>query len=209
MPGGRGRGVALLCDLDGTLVDSTRVVEEVFDWWARERGLDPAVVAEVPHGVPSAVIVAGLAPELDPEAEAALIDARGAAHPAGASARPGARELLTGPWPVAVVTSNTLAPARARLAAAGLPEPRVLVTPERVTRGKPDPEPYVLAARELGVDPARCVVVEDAPAGVAAGRAAGAIVVGVLFTHSAAQLADADVLVADLREVPALLEEPG
>ncbi|MDP9345006.1 MAG: HAD-IA family hydrolase [Actinomycetota bacterium] len=111
-------------------------------------------------------------------------------HVAGVRALPGAEELLGpgGPRPLAVVTSGTLPLATARLRAAGLEVPGVLVTPERVRRGKPDPEPYLLGARDLGVDPADCVVLEDAPAGVAAGRAAGMHVVGITTTLAPGQL---------------------
>jgi sugar-phosphatase len=74
------------------------------------------------------------------------------------------------------------------LRAAGLPVPQVLVTPERLSLGKPDPEGYLLAARELGAAPGDCVVFEDAPAGIQAGRAAGMHVVGITTTHDPAEL---------------------
>ena len=99
---------------------------------------------------------------------------------------------------VAVVTSCTVPLLTARMAAAGLRRPAVVVTPERVAAGKPDPEGYLLAAAELGADPAACVVLEDAPAGIEAGRRAGMHVVGVLTTHEAGELAGADELVADV-----------
>jgi mannitol-1-/sugar-/sorbitol-6-phosphatase len=103
---------------------------------------------------------------------------------------PGAAELLGGGVgvPVAVVTSCPDALARVRLSAVDLPVPEVMVTSDRVSAGKPDPEGYRLAASELGVDPAECVVFEDAPAGIAAGRAAGAVVVGITTTHPADEL---------------------
>ena len=84
---------------------------------------------------------------------------------------------------VAIATSCALPLARARLAAAGLAAPAVLVTADQVARGKPAPDPYLLAAERLGVDPADCLVLEDAPAGVAAGRAAGMTVWAVATTH--------------------------
>lgn len=96
----------------------------------------------------------------------------------------------------AVVTSGTRATARHRLAAVGVPEPEVLVTADDVTVGKPDPTPYLAAAAALGVAATRCVVVEDAPAGIAAGRAAGATVIAVATSHPSADLADAHVVVA-------------
>lgn len=197
---------ALLCDLDGTLIDSARSVLDAFRAWAVDRGLDPeAVLAAFRHGVPSADLVAEMAPHLDPAAEAADLDHRQAVDTRGVVGLDGARELFGGPRPVAVVTSCTDELARARLAAGGLAVPEVLVTPERLTRGKPDPEGYLLAARELGAAPERCVVLEDAPAGVAAGRAAGMPVIGVLTTHTRAELAGATAFVAGPHEVPGVL----
>ena len=105
-----------------------------------------------------------------------------------------------GPDRIAVVTSCTGDLARARLAAAGLEPPAVLVTADRLRRGKPDPEGYLLAARELGADPAGCVVLEDAPAGIEAGRAAGMRVVGVLTTHAPEALSAADERVATVAD---------
>ena len=105
-----------------------------------------------------------------------------------------------GPDRIAVVTSCTRDLARARLTAAGLEPPAVLVTADRLRRGKPDPEGYLLAARELGADPAGCVVLEDAPAGVEAGRAARMRVVGVLTTYAPEALAAADERVATVAD---------
>ncbi|HEY2636643.1 MAG TPA: HAD-IA family hydrolase [Solirubrobacteraceae bacterium] len=208
MSGGRGPALALLCDLDGTLIDSERSVLDAFRSWGRDRGLDPdAVLATFRHGVPSADLVADMAPHLDPAAEAAELDRRQAEDTRGVVGLAGARELLAGPWPAAVVTSCTLELARARLTAGGLAAPDVLVTPERISRGKPDPEGFLLAARELDVAPERCVVLEDAPAGVAAGRAAGMRVFAVLTTHTRAELPDATGYVDDLFEVPEMLRE--
>ena len=90
--------------------------------------------------------------------------------------------------------------AEARLRAAGIDPPAALVTADDVRRGKPDPEPYLLGAARLGVEPARCLVIEDAPAGLAAGRAAGMQTVGVATTHEAADL-DADLVVAGLQDL--------
>ena len=103
----------------------------------------------------------------------------------------------------AVVTSATRRLAEARLDAVGI-LPKTMVTADDITRGKPDPEPYLLAARELGVDPAGCVVFEDAPAGLAAGRAAGMTTVALTTTHQAHEL-DADLVVKDLSALSALV----
>nr|MDQ3350211.1 HAD-IA family hydrolase [Acidobacteriota bacterium] len=101
----------------------------------------------------------------------------------------------------AVVTSAGHELARTRLATVGLPVPRVLVGADDVARGKPAPDGYLRAADALGVPPARCVVLEDTPVGAEAGRAAGAIVIGLRTTFPAVD--GCDFLVADLRAVRA------
>ena len=113
-------------------------------------------------------------------------------------ALPGAREAVAGlprnRW--AVVTSGNRRLALARLAAAGLTAP-ALVTADDVARGKPDPEPYLLGARRLGVEPGRCLVVEDAPSGLQAAQAAGMGTVAVTTTHRAEEL-HADAVIGAL-----------
>ncbi|GAA3241283.1 hypothetical protein GCM10020256_64150 [Streptomyces thermocoprophilus] len=122
---------------------------------------------------------------------------------------PGTRALLDAlpPERWAVVTSATRRLAEARLDAVGI-LPKTLVAADDITRGKPDPEPYLLAARRLGADPARCVVFEDAPAGLAAGRAAGMTTVALATTHPAHEL-DADLVVDDLSALSALVTDTG
>jgi len=152
------RDFALLSDLDGTLIDSKASVVRAFKWWAELRGLDPAVVDRLPHGRTSTDAAAELAPDLDAEAEGKLLDERQRLDTGGVVALVGAREVLERYEPLAVVTSCPEPLARARLTAARLPTPRVLVTPELWARGKPDPEPYLIAGARLGVTPDRCLV---------------------------------------------------
>jgi sugar-phosphatase len=180
--------IAILSDLDGVLVDSHASIMRAWRWWGAEHGVEAQAIEGVQHGRPSGEVIAALAPGLDAAAESVAIDLRQAGDTDGVIALPGAHELLTGSEPVAIVTSCTVPLATARLHAAGLPVPAVLVTPERLGRGKPDPEGYLLAARELGAAPAACVVLEDAPAGIEAGRAAGMHVVGITTTHEPADL---------------------
>ncbi|NAZ82473.1 HAD-IA family hydrolase [Kineococcus sp. R8] len=195
------RAEAVLFDCDGVLVDSDASVTAAWSRWSRDEGLDPvAVVAQV-HGRRAADTVAALVAARGRAAALERIDRYELEAAAEVTAVPGAAELTAalpaGRW--AVVTSGTRALATARLAAAGLPAPAVVVTADDVRVGKPDPEGYRLAARLLGVEPGRCVVVEDAASGVAAARAAGvAAVVGV---GKRALATDADVVVRDLREV--------
>ncbi|GAB3209076.1 HAD-IA family hydrolase [Marinactinospora thermotolerans] len=193
---------ALLFDMDGTLIDSTPAAVRCWLRWAEEWGVSPRRLAEVHmHGRPAADIVAELVEPGRVAAAVARIDELEIAETDGLVMLPGTAELLESlpreRW--AVVTSATRALAEARLKAVGIEAPLV-VTADDITRGKPDPEPFVVGARSLGVAASRCVVFEDAPVGVAAGRAAGARVVAVTTTHGARELA-ADVVVADLSAV--------
>jgi sugar-phosphatase len=197
----------LLCDLDGVLVDSTQAIARVYRAWARQHGLDEALVLATAQGRPSREVVRVCAPSLDVAAQSAAIDAAHTADQDGVVAIVGAFELLadTPPGRLAVVTSCSTALARARFAAAGLVAPRVCITEEQVAFGKPDPEGYLRAASALGVvDPATCVVLEDAPAGVAAGLAAGMHVIALLTSHSADELGGAHAFAEDLAGVPAI-----
>jgi sugar-phosphatase len=178
----------ILSDLDGVLVDSHASIMRAWRGWGAAHGVAGEAIESVQQGRPSGEVIAALAPDVDAAAEARAIDLRQARDVEGVIALPGARELLAGSDPVAIVTSCTIPLATARLRAVGLPVPQVLVTPERLSLGKPDPEGYLLAAREVGAAPADCVVFEDAPAGIQAGRAAGMHVVGITTTHDPAEL---------------------
>ncbi|MGV9277909.1 HAD-IA family hydrolase [Streptomyces griseosporeus] len=203
---------ALLFDNDGTLVSSLASVQRCWTEWAREYGITPEEFARVPlHGRPAAEIVADLLPaEVVPEAVARVEQLEVEDVPGGGvELLPGTRAFLDAlpaeRW--AVVTSATRRLAEARLDAVGI-LPKTLIAADDITRGKPDPEPYLLAARRLGADPARCVVFEDAPAGLAAGRAAGMTTVALATTHPAHEL-DADLVVDDLSALSALVTDTG
>ncbi|MFF5257480.1 HAD-IA family hydrolase [Actinomadura viridis] len=207
---------AVLFDVDGTLVDSTPLVERAARRWAREYGVDADAYLSVAHGRRTSDAIAGFLPPERVREATERLDALEAAGVDGVSALPGARALLAAmnglPW--AMVTSMDPAQLRARTEAAGVPLPPVVVTASDVPAGKPDPAGYLLAARRLGVDPRECVVVEDAPAGVRAGRAAGATVVAVTTSHDAAELAGADLILPGLAPVSAVpgglrIEVPG
>jgi len=194
---------AFLFDLDGVLVDSRAVVERVCRLWAQRHGLDPEQVLRIAHGRRSRDTVRTAAPHLDADREAAWIDAVELGDVAGLSAVAGAGALLaalpTASW--AVVTSCGRPLAERRLTAVGLPIPTVVVTSEEVAHGKPAPDGYQLGAKRLGQDPATCVVFEDAPAGIAAGRAAGARVIGLTTMLAAADLAGADATTPDFTAI--------
>jgi mannitol-1-/sugar-/sorbitol-6-phosphatase len=190
---------AFLVDLDGVLVDSLAAATRSWTWWASRHHLDPGPFIRA-HGRPSREAIAELAPELDADAEAALVEEREISDTDSVVALPGAAALLAAARPVAIVTSGGRRLAEARLRAAGLQRPEVLVSVDSVSCGKPNPEPYLFAAQRLGVSPDRCIVFEDAPAGVAAGKAAGMCVVALTTTVSAGDLAGADHVVANLAE---------
>jgi len=172
---------AVLFDLDGVLVDSTDLIEDELRRWAGEHGLDPQRVVDLSPGRTNLELVAEVAPHLDAQAEERLMLEQEVRSAAGVRACPGALALVSRlpeqAW--AVVTSGNRAVAEARLRAAGLPVPRVLVSADDVSAGKPDPEGYLSAARQLRVAPEACVVVEDAVAGLRAAAAAGVRAVAV------------------------------
>ncbi|UFQ14579.1 MULTISPECIES: HAD family hydrolase [Streptomyces] len=196
---------ALLFDNDGTLVSSLESVYRCWTRWAREYGITAEEFARVElHGRPAAEIAADLLPPEQVAGAVARIEELEVSDVAGGvRLLPGTRELLESlpadRW--AVVTSATRVLAEARLAEVGI-RPGLLIAADDITRGKPDPEPYLLAAEKLGAAPARCVVFEDAPAGLQAGRAAGMTTVALATTHAAAELS-ADVVVKDLSAVSA------
>ena len=175
------RAEALLLDMDGTLVHSTTEVETVWRLWCQGHRLDPAPVLAMCHGVRSREVIRALAPQLDLAREVALLDELEIQHAGVAEPIAGARTLLAALPPArwALVTSASQRVARHRLASAGLPLPKLLIGAEEVERGKPDPEPYLLAARRLGLAPADCLVFEDAPAGIRSALQAGCQVVQI------------------------------
>jgi sugar-phosphatase len=199
--------LVLLSDLDGVLVDSSASVDRVWRRWAKEQGVPWPELEAVLHGTPSRRTVARFAPHLDVARESERLDRVQSEDLDGVAALPGASALLAGDYAAqfAIVTSCNDRLARARLGAARLPMPPVTITSDMVEHGKPDPEAYLLGAERMGADPSECVVLEDAPAGVAAGRAAGMRVVALTTTHEAGELREADDVIADLRALPSVL----
>jgi mannitol-1-/sugar-/sorbitol-6-phosphatase len=192
---------AVVFDNDGVLVDSLASVDRAWRQWAIELGLDPEAVMPMVHGRPSRETVAALvAPELR-ERAIRRIDDLEIDDAADVTALPGAASLLAslpaGRW--AIVTSASEALFAARLAAAGLPRPPVVVTADHVTRGKPDPEGYLAAVRRLGVPPGRAAVFEDSRSGIEAALAAG--VGSVIRVGTGGPEPGEAAVVADLRTV--------
>jgi len=196
---------AFLFDLDGVLIDSTPAVHRVWAQWAMEHGLDPDAVVAHAHGRPSLSTVRRFLPDADHELENRTVERREIEDVEGIVVLPGAAELLTSlpPQRWTIATSCTRRLAEVRLRAAGLPIPQCIVTSTDVTRGKPDPESFLKAAAKLGFRASECVVCEDAPAGVVAGKAAGARVVALRTTFPEAELcaAGADFVVNSCADI--------
>lgn len=195
----------ILFDMDGILISSIGTVVRTWTNWALMRGLDPKRTMEFAHGRRAIETITTLCPDLDGEAELKMIEDIEIADNDGLQVLPGVPELLRSlpreRW--TVVTSATERLARARLAAGGVPLPEQLVTADRVTRGKPHPEPFLAGAALLGFAPQQCVVFEDSASGTLAGREAGCTVIATTFSHPVESLEAAHYLVKDLTGVSA------
>lgn len=195
---------AAVFDVDGTLVNSLDSITRAWTAWAQEFGVDLTSLQNY-HGLPSRDIVARLVPEELAFDAWRRVDALEVAEAHDIPAYPGAKELLgsIAPERVAIATSGTRAVEAERLRAAGITPPRVFVTVDDISNGKPDPEIFQIAALGLGVEPTDCVVFEDSVAGVQAAKAAGCACVAVLTTTSREELetAGADIVVASLADV--------
>jgi len=194
-----------LFDLDGTLVDSLPVVERSWCHWADRHGIDHQDVLNFIHGKQAITSLRHFLPgrsEDEIQSEFTYLEQIEAADTDGIVALPGAIELLQHlneahiPW--AIVTSGSVPVAHARHKAAGLPLPEVFVTAERVKRGKPEPDAFLLGAELLGLHPADCVVVEDAAAGVLAGLNAGSHVIAVNVPTGSPRLDEVDFVISSL-----------
>lgn len=201
---------ALLFDMDGVLIDSTPAVARVWHKWAIERGFNPEEIVSRARGRPSLTTVREYLPGADHEAENREVERREIEDLEGMVPLPGSLNLLaslpTDRW--TIVTSCTRPLAEVRLRAAGLPIPKRMITSNDITHGKPHPEPYLKAATLLGFPPTKCIVIEDAPAGIQAGKAAGARVIAFTTTAQSSELrqAGADWILnncADIRVIDA------
>ncbi len=203
---------ALLFDMDGTILNSIAVANRVWTAWAERHGIDPAEVRAVMHGVQAAETVRRFAkPGMDPAHEAALITAAEIEDVDGVVEIAGARHFLgqiaDARW--AVVTSAPRALALRRMAAAGLPLPRVMISAEDIPNGKPAPDCFLAAAEALGVGIEDCLVWEDAPAGIVAAEAAGAAAILVVSAAHASPLSTPHRTVRDYRGLAAAVQADG
>lgn len=201
----------LLFDMDGVLVSSIGSVVRCWRIWAKKYDVPNAETYEVPHGMRAIDIIRTLRPDIDPLQGLREIEDLEIADTSDLRVLPGAKELLESlpPERWAIVTSATRRLMLGRLEVAGLPAPERIISADDVERGKPDPEPYRRGADLLGCRPEECVVVEDAPSGVGAGKAAGSQVLGVVGTHTLAQLHQADWVVQSLEGVVATAHDGG
>lgn len=195
----------VLFDMDGILVSSMGSVERSWTKWALMRGIDPEHACRVAHGVRAIETVAKLRPDLDPNAELALIEQIEIDDIEGLSVLPGVHALLRAlpaeRW--TVVTSATPRLARVRMELCGITPPEKFISSDDVQQGKPNPAPYLAGARRLGYAAEECVVFEDAESGTKAGRAAGCTVVATSFSHPIETLGAAHYLIETLEQVNA------
>ena len=205
---------ALIFDMDGVVIDSGEVYAKHWRDWGAEHGYDyDRDIAPVHPGRPPAETVRVVAPGLDAELEARRFNETLDADDAGddVAAMAGAVELLTSlprdRWTIATSAARGIAPLW--LTGAGLPVPDALVTADDIDHGKPAPDPYLRAAALLGMDPARCLVVEDAPAGVQAAKSAGATVLALRTTHGPEDLGLADHHTLGLHTIAVRPEDEG
>lgn len=204
------RSQAMLFDMDGVLVNSTDAVARVWKKWAVARGFDPEKVVRAAHGRPSIDTVRDFLPNADSNAENLEVERQEIEDLEGVVAMPGAvalvKSLPTGRW--TVVTSATRPLAEVRLRAAEIPLLPALITAGDIQHGKPHPEPYEKAAARLGYPASECVVVEDAPAGIRAGKAAGARVIAFPTTSDrpALERAGADWIVRNCADIAATFD---
>lgn len=202
---------AIIFDLDGVLVNSNPIAERHWTAWAALHGLDAEKILSIHHGQPTIQTIRAVAPHLDAATEAAKKEKEEADDIDGLTRCPGALALIDvlpdSRW--AIATSGTRRTARKRLGVVGLPEPAVFVTADDVKQGKPAPDPYLQAIDGLGLEPMDCLVIEDAPAGITAAKAAGAQVIGITSTNPKEKLLEADWVVDSLQDLALLLGKDG
>ena len=201
----------ILFDMDGVLISSTGADERCWLQWAKHHNMEGAFLIESTHGRRGIDTLRALRPDLDPAVELRRLEDYDAEDYSGLIILPGVEKLLaslpTNRW--TIVTSATTRLLEGRLNHAGLPIPKVLVPAEKVANGKPHPEPYLTGAKLLGLAPADCLVIEDSPAGVASGKAAGSPTLAVLSSHTREQLPGADWYIASLEQVTAAPQSNG
>ncbi|MBL0798731.1 HAD family hydrolase [Pseudomonas sp. B7] len=202
---------AFLFDMDGTVLNSIAAAERIWSAWAVRHGVNVETFLPTIHGVRAIDTIARLnLPGVDAEAQAAFITKAEIEDVEGIVEIPGAaaflKSLPADRW--AMVTSAPRDLALRRMGAAGIPEPAVMITAEDVTAGKPDPAGYRLAARRLGLEPADCLIFEDATVGIQAAEAAGAPLMIITTTHQH-PLETAHATIASYRDIALSIDSDG
>jgi mannitol-1-/sugar-/sorbitol-6-phosphatase len=201
----------ILFDMDGVLISSTGADERCWLLWAKHHNMEGAFSLQSTHGRRGIDTLRAVRPDLDSAIELRRLEDYDAADYSGLIVLPGVPQLLASlpPDRWTIVTSATVRLLQGRLGHANLPIPATIVSAEKVVNGKPHPEPYLTGAKLLGLAPADCLVIEDSPAGVASGKAAGCKVLAVLSSHAQAELKGADWFVASLEQVSARVQPDG
>lgn len=194
---------AILFDLDGVLVDSTLVIKRHWQKWADKHCLELKNIMEIAHGRTTVDTIQIIRPDLDAKLETENIIKEEAIDTNGLFEINGAYNLLSqlpsDAW--AIATAGTKITALTRLEYCNLPTPNILVTADDIKKGKPNPEPYLLAAKLLNINPENCIVIEDAPAGIEAAHAANIDVIAVASTHQTSDLNKADYIIKKLTDI--------
>ncbi|MCY4233762.1 MAG: HAD-IA family hydrolase [Bacteroidetes bacterium] len=196
---------AILFDLDGVLLDSNHIYEAHWELWANQRGISYSHILEVHHGRPVTETIQIVAPHLNPveEAETYRDELLSSNHLKQVCPFDGVSSILyklpIDRW--AIATSAPRSSAIEMLKHSKLPMPKVFVSGDDIAIGKPAPYPYLRAAWGLNHQIDRCVVIEDAPAGIQSGRSAGAHVIAVQTTNSAHSLNEADTLINQITDL--------
>ncbi len=193
----------ILFDMDGVLISSIGSVERSWTKWAEDHGIDPTLAIRIAHGRRAIETVRFLRPDLNDEEELRDLEEMEVNDNEGVEILEGVQRILealpANRW--TVVTSATDRLARSRMQHGGIPLPEQMITADKVSKGKPDPEPYLLGAEALGLRPEECLVIEDAASGAKAGHAAGCKVLATLYSHTVESLSAADWIVRSLMDV--------
>ena len=184
-------------DVDATLVDTETVIDNIWKTWAKGVGIDFSLVQQHIHGRKIEETLRCVNSVLANDEQILAVKSIAVNEMKKATAIPGALEFVSkldqGSW--AIATSGPRKIASTSLHAAGFELPRVMVCAEEVSKGKPEPEPFLVAAKMLNVSPEQCVAFEDSPVGIKSAKTAGCYTIALLTSHRAVDLAEADLIV--------------
>lgn len=202
---------AVLFDMDGVLISSIAADERTWFKWAKLHGMQDTFSIHSTHGRRTVDTIRALRPNLDSAIELNRMEDFDSEDTLGLNLYPGAQDLLAqlSPTQWCIVTSASERVMRLRLGILGVSLPLHIVTADHVSSGKPNPEPYQLAAAQLGVEPSECLIIEDAPSGIRAGKSAGSPVLAVASSHEPQELYEADWIIKSLKDLALTTGEDG